>query len=276
MVPSSPLSKLSLSTSSLSKGSLGEAIMEFNLLVDDLQKRMVDEYSSVNPDKNPVLINRKSCSIAALEYALGQYPIFAGSVPRLLGGVRKIAGSVGFDKVALELERNIGQEMGSETQGESHYAMLVRGLRLDLSMDVSSCVPSAATKELCAHLEELMINQKDSFSNIGLSLGAAYALECTAVPELLAVREMVREVKYRKTGVRELGSVLSSFFDLHIQVWEPSHTQELLNACRVHVGIYQVANSKDILIHFQRGFHEVLKSMDTWWQDVYDSGKTFQ
>ena len=61
--------------------------------------------------------------------------------------------------------------------------------------------------------------------------------------------------------------MLKSFFDMHISVWEPGHEQELYKACKNYV------KTKEDLEEFEKGFKEVLSTMDVWWTGLYNELK---
>ncbi|MDO8625861.1 MAG: DUF3865 domain-containing protein [Candidatus Magasanikbacteria bacterium] len=196
---------------------------------------------------NPVASGK---AVVNLEHALVQYQTFTRHVAHLLGLARQGAVRQGWDGVARELARNIGQELGSDSEGVPHHQLLATALRREFLFDVHAHTQSAATDRFIRRLLAELGNK-----NAYRAVGAAYALEDTAVPELEVVLSLVR---YLAAG-RPLAAETKAFFDHHLKVWEPSHEKELRLAAAPLLGAPSAKND------FQAGFMAVMAAMEEWW-----------
>lgn len=196
---------------------------------------------------NPVATHKKK---VRLEHVLVQYQVFTRYVALMLTYALQTAIKHGWQGVAGELARNSGQELGSDSAGVAHHMLLATAWRTEFGFDAPWQGASPATERFIA----LMMRELRS-KNPFHALGAAYALEDTAVPELKVVLSLVR---YLACG-RPLATETTWFFDLHLKVWEPSHEAKLRQAAE------PLLTSKRARAAFQSGFTRVMKIMDEWW-----------
>src|SRR3989338_931252 len=189
-----------------------------------LKKAMREEYRAVHSRKNPVALALPNLSLQQLQHSLYQYTIFPRNIVSFLNTAREAARDNQWYEVTRELTRNIGEELGTETGGVPHYDMLVNGLSegIDpqLGPSLRSLSPSEATKAFIAGMERTMSDQKVEYV-----IGGTYALESSAVPELVIIRCAVNELFSRATGEIVLEGQLREFFRKYLQVWEPSHEE---------------------------------------------------
>jgi hypothetical protein len=161
-----------------------------------------------------------------------------------------------------ELVRNIGQELGSETQGLPHYHMLVEGLTAYSITSARTGIPEPnSTGAFMATMFDLLSGPHDLL----FSLGGIYALENTAVPELRIVRTLVLSVfspDLHDAASAEAARGLQGFFQRHLEDWEPSH-RDTLYACVAPLVRQSAARAQ-----FEQGFRTVLGAMDRWWQNL--------
>src|SRR3989338_4576011 len=155
-------------------------------LTEELKSAMRTEYHSVN-SKNPVARGLKSISTQGLQNAISQYIFLPRNIVPFLYLARDKARADGWKEVADELTRNMGEELGTETNGVTHYDMLLKGLSegIDTTLECSlrELQPSLATKVFIEGMEAIM-----NGSRAPHVLGGTYALESSAVPELGIVR----------------------------------------------------------------------------------------
>lgn len=167
-----------------------------------------------------------------------------------------------------ELHRNLGEELGSQTNGVSNQEMLEQFLVKEL--DVNVRVPwSEGTETFITGL------LKDfSTRTPGFVAGMIYALEATACPELKVVAEIInaaagREIvnlailedqshaaEIRKHGV----NTLADFLALHTLDFEVGHE----NGLRITLESFASENWPE----FQNGFNCVIVYMMTWWLEL--------
>ncbi len=233
----------------------------YDQLIDRLQKVMMDDYVSVHPGKNPLSVSFSSISTSQLAYMLGQYTLFPRHIVLFLCAAQEKAKKEGWDNVASELERNIGQELGSETDSTPHYDLLVKGIKERVGTDVRRVKPSVATIQFTDGMLRAMRSDDVSYA-----LGSAYATECSAVPELRIVVKAIR-VLFKRKDSEDLGSALTVFFRNHLGDWEPSHEGLL----RENLADYLMPERH---VAFEQGFRKVMSTMDEWWNGMYEESKT--
>ncbi len=237
------------------------ATQQYDGLMDRLQTAMMNDYVAVHQGKNPLSITLSNISTNQLAYQLGQYVLFPRYIVLFLSAAQEKAEKAGWADVASELERNIGQELGSETNHKPHYDLLVEGLNERLGIDLRSVKPSSATIQFTDNMLHAARSEEAAYA-----LGSTYATECSAVPELRIVVRAVKELFKRKESA-ELGPALTVFFRKHLGDWEPSHEGLL----RESLTDYLTPNQYAL---FEQGFRQVMSTMDYWWKGIYEESLT--
>ena len=235
-------------------------------LTDRLNKAMMDEYIAVSPTQNPLAQQLPKLDNLSLREVVCQYTIFPRSIVSLLSTARDTARECGWNEVDVELTRNIGEELGTETEGLTHYQMLVRGLEFVvmpyIARKLSRLEPNKHTGQFIWQMDRVVSGKPHD------ALGGTYALECSAVPELVLVKHAIETFHKRATG-RDLAprGSLMEFFDLHIGTWEPDHEEGL----RETTAKYVTTEADQKL--FEQGFRDVMETMDTWWTGLLDESQ---
>lgn len=227
----------------------------------NLTRRMREVHTAVHPGKNPVAQGLGTYEISHLEHVIGQYSLFPQSIVDFLYVARDTSRKAGWNEVATELTRNIGEELGTESDGVSHYEMLLHGIA-DQAGEASykefkTLEASPATSTFLARVKHAVGN-----TDVAYAIGATYALESSAVPELVIVRDILTRFLTLAAN-RPIEGTLKSFFDMHLGTWEPGHEQGL------HASIPRYVSAQD-LPSFHAGFEEVMDAMDAWWAGLND------
>ncbi len=102
--------------------------MEFNHLTKQLNQLLAQDYVAFSITENPVVKILSQASFAQIAYVMQQYSIFPKELVGFTELARRKALGAGWNGVAQELQENIDEEMGSTTQGISHYTLLADGL----------------------------------------------------------------------------------------------------------------------------------------------------
>lgn len=229
----------------------------YSEFVDGLRKSMLDDYIAVSSRRNPVATQLNGMCPDSLAYVIQQYSWFPRKIVSFLCEARAVTRAAGWHRADRELTRNLGEELGSETEGTPHAEVLLRGLERGLGLEtVRDVQPTAGTLRFLAKMRESFASTED----VACVAGAAYALEASAVPELDIVWRVVRH--YAMLKVRDQGHdyrTLAVFFDLHLNVWEPGHEAGLRKACRTQLEGIVERNE------FEAGFRRVMAQMDEWW-----------
>lgn len=253
----------------------------FAELVESLNASMIEDYVAVNKQNNPIAIAMQSVHSSEQEHlqqlcwAVEQYSYFPKYISSFLSMAKDAASNAGWDSAAAELERNIGEERGSRTNGITHYNMLLNGLRDEIGLTIPAYDMCSATrafkqemtdcftasKMLKPETSETQITTREHF--VEYAMGAIYANESTAIPELEIVIDIVNQLAIKKTGAQiKYDGTLAKFFDGHLNVWEPGHESGLREAIQPYM-------SKEGQDHFESGFRDVMQIMDRWWNGMH-------
>ncbi len=200
--------------------------------------------------------------------ALAQYTFLPAHIVELLSTARLRLRT--WSGVAAELSRNICEELGSRTQGLSHYEILATGLLAELQLDIRSANPQPCTRLFLEDLDSLMANETAL-----VAAGAVYALEDSAVPELEVAAEVINGYADRigrpapidfsaaASGERATSiPILGAFFRMHIYDFEVGHRSRLAAELSVHL---PTAAEESL---FEQGYLRTLCAMSTWWADI--------
>lgn len=248
--------------------------MKTNLFFQQLNTEMTERSFLKN---NPVLAKAKEGQLSkeSLAEVIRQYVRFPEEIVKMLQGA---ASHFPVEHpVYRELERNWGQESGSETGGIAHVEILKHGLARDLNLDAKNVVGAQSTEMFVSTVLEGMK------TNPFFALGQAYALEASAVPELAILvgpainlhatqvgkPEPIKKVALQEDGTFALPTIkteqeayamdMSSWFAMHIVDFEVGHRDFLRE--RATAVLTDDAKQEE----FARGFRQVLDAMDRWW-----------
>lgn len=217
--------------------------------------RMMAEKSVLNPKLNPVAGELQSLTQQQIAYVIEQYSLFPKYIVGFLTQAKNRAQAEQWTDVETALKDNIGEEQGSDSGGVSHYNLLKKGLAAELQINISATTAHAATQKFLAEMEEVL-----SSENPYVVLGAIYACECTAIPELTIVRDVVQAYAIQQNG-RTLSddSALVTFIATHLDSWEVGHEDDLRKACKT------CTSQKSECAALEVGFENVLITMRDWW-----------
>ncbi|MDO8564282.1 MAG: DUF3865 domain-containing protein [Nanoarchaeota archaeon] len=243
--------------------------METHKELTERLKKIMRTHDAVHIKRNPLARGLKDISTEGLENAVSQYTIFPRNIVSFLYSARDKAKIEGWKEVATELTRNMGEELGTETNGATHYEMLIRGIAQGINPSLENQLrnlqPSPSTDTFIKDMKEIIGDFKAPAPYV---LGGTYALETSAVPELVIVRRAVNELFTRKTGKPMQDGKLKDFFKYHLGTWEPGHEEGLRDTTAIYV-----KNQPDQIL-FENGFKDVMYSMDWWWTGLYQESKT--
>ena len=247
-------------------------------LLRNLRGEMRTRYVAVNQRTNPIGRDVAMLETGQLLHVVVQYAIFPANIIGFLSAARDSAELAGWEGVVGELERNIGEERGSRSdlvgaqfKDVTHYDILVSGLAQTLGANLgytpaSDLEESLRTTAAAPAMATFVKTIESEVGNVNsaYSVGAAYALESSAVPELVIVRNIVNELCTRVNGTAmgEEG-YLRRFFDIHLKDWEPGHEAGLRETTQIAI------TSTELQQAFASGFHAVMKTEDALWNGLY-------
>lgn len=224
-------------------------------LFETLTHLMMTAYLLFDRAKNPVIA--MATTTERLTHALGQYSILPREIVKILTLAQARAVTEEWQSVVDDLARNLAEECGRDTYNKSHYQILVDGVAQDLGLDIRTIEAHEATQHFIASVYA-GLNHKDA----RYALGVVYALECSAVPELRIVYELVSNLSTQTS--QTIGEALQDFFDRHLAVWEPGHEAGLRLAAKKYL------HSDAEYTSFRDGFLATIQAMENWWQGMAD------
>jgi hypothetical protein len=224
--------------------------MEFNHLTKQLNQLLAQDYVAFSNTENPVVKILSQASFAQIAYVMRQYSIFPKELVGFTELARRKALVAGWNGVAQELKENIAEEMGSTTQGISHYTLLAEGLEEGLDVPVKNTMPSVATSKLLKTMLSVFDCQVDYV------LGATYAIEATSIPELTLI---VQLLDWLLEGA--MPKDLEYFFSKHLDEWEIEHEAGLRTSVAAYIQPEQFGE-------FAAGFRAMIDAMEVWWQEL--------
>ena len=237
-------------------------MMTFEQLTQRLNKAMVAEYVAVSRQRNPVYTRLSAMSQRQLSQIAAQYISFPENIVSFLYNAGEAARCSGWTAFSQEMDRNIGEEEGSDSGGMTHVNMLLNGVRETTRLDYAEVQKSQEYANRMtstrAFNDAMFHHTKIADHAMPYIAGATYALESTAVPELEIVQDMIRELAARTTGDETFSPLLQRFFDGHLQTWEVGHESRLRDACTQYV-------LPPMEVEFECGFRATMHTMDSWW-----------
>jgi hypothetical protein len=205
------------------------------------------EHPASNPDRHPVMALLPYLSEGALHHVLRQYSLFPQALLQYIGLAQRKSAAAGYQRLSAVLAENLAEEQGSLTDGKSHAALFTEGLEAALKISLRNTPPSAATAILLRTIRLIFAKP------VAFTLGAMYAIEATAIEELKIVQQLV---ELATEGL--LPPSLQSFFEMHLNQWEPEHEQALRSAIYAQLDASQEEE-------FTAGFQALMVALDAWW-----------
>lgn len=218
---------------------------------------ILDAASFLKPEENPVAARADKKGLA---YALEQYSLLPLHIIDMLKLAKKAARWAGWEPVVTEFNRNIGQERGSDSEGVSHYRILAQAMQSEFGINLPHAAREA-TDTFIHSTKELLRNPNPYFV-----MGVAYALESSAVPELEVVLSFIKKL----AGDRPLHEPTKSFFDKHLNTWEPSHESELRQAVAPFIATEQNMEA------MRQGFTQTIEAMRIWWNKLAEEAEQIE
>jgi hypothetical protein len=215
---------------------------------------MMEDYASVNPSSNPIANSLHNLSSDQLVFLVGQYSWFSKTIGSLLLDAFYVTMSAGWLDIGNELKQNISEELDICNDKLPHYVLLRLGIKEGLEIDISSVKQSPATETFLLGLRDCVNNPDPAYVS-----GASYALESSAVPELVMVYSWVQ--KLFGDIAKAIPDHIRLFFESHIQEIEILHKGRLGIVCSRYI-------SQAHQDQFSMGFKSILQIMDQWWNSL--------
>jgi hypothetical protein len=239
----------------------------------------LNRHAAFSELKNPVLVRaaRGAVKTGSVAEVLKQYSLLPATIVEFLQiGETRLSR---WKEIREELKRNIGEEMGSRTDGQTHYEILKTATARELGLYLSNVKPTACTEKFLHEIRLGLHEQPPPYA-----AGMLFALEASAIPELTVVARIVNlyaeligsveipitlsEIDW-KTGetarrLTEGQYTLNRFFAAHLFDFEVGHKNRLAEAVGKHLGAVHE------LTGFEQGFESLLCIMGRWWDALAD------
>ncbi len=226
-------------------------------LLDNLDAALTVKYQAVNYETNPVAVDFDDYSTNEKIYVLAQYSLFSRYIVRFLIEVLYKTSMGGLGLVAAEMQRNLAEELSDGENGDPHYVLLIKGFLLALNKNLYSVEASKATRSFEQHILTSIHDGNSAFAT-----GVAYALESSAVPELIMTRTFVDRL-FAEFDI-EIPTAIRRFFGSHIGEIEVMHKSRLRD---VTIDSFSTA---DELFSYGDGFDIAMNCMNDWWIGLAD------
>jgi hypothetical protein len=224
---------------------------------------MLDDYKCVSDKKNPFVKIESSLSKSELEQLISQYSLFPKNIISFFIAALYNLNYHNWTDISSELIRNLNEELGQPFDSKEfeehekflyrpHYVILREGILKGLGLDLKKTVAQQSTNAFLATIKQTLDN--DNPAIVG---GATYALESSAIPELQIVSSLT--ARLFELSNRQMPDSLREFFLFHIDEIEVGHRDRLIETCSKYI-----SSDKD-MDNFEKGFREVLATMDMWW-----------
>jgi phenylpropionate dioxygenase-like ring-hydroxylating dioxygenase large terminal subunit len=218
-------------------------------LFHQLQRIMLDEYPLYNIETGPVALALQHASTEQLIYIISQYTILPRELVTYMELCRDKSRQMHWDKIAIELEDNIAEELGAGNNNISHYTMLISGLEKGLGRTLTDTQPSSATAHMLTSIKNLFQHPPVYV------LGTMYAVEKVSISELTLTKKIISLL------LGEMPEQLQAFYDMHLDVWEIEHEADLRKSIADYI------TPADYLM-FESGFRVILDIFDIWWRSL--------
>lgn len=237
---------------------------------------LANNHPSMSLTLNPVLA--ANLSTQQVISVLKQYCFLPAYIVQFLTKGMDRCRKCGYSNIVTELERNIAEEQGSRTQGQVHYDILVDGIQRELGVNTTEAKANKETVVFLNGIEGALGHPCAEFA-----IGTLYALESSAVPELLVVASVINKLRENDQPVVDLQAMtsvqasrqakwkvgkysLQDFFTLHILDFEKGHESRLRT--NIQADSANMKASTDWPVLFEAGFEHTLQLMDDWWDEL--------
>lgn len=224
----------------------------------ELQDIARQAFPKLQAHSNPIRINVRNWSEPELAFLIGEYSRFATAAVHMLfdAQIRLHSG-----ELSLELQRNIGEELGSQSGGIPHLELMRSGYRSELGLDTDAVEATALTREFIDRLSAVFCSANRSFL-----AGALLAFETVAVDEFRVVAAMIYRFGELRAVTLAPESLTARYIAGHVSLTadddgndpEMEHYLGMLNAVGASV---EPSEYPEVA----RGFLAVCLELEAWW-----------
>lgn len=223
--------------------------MDYKQTVKEFEARFAD--LGLELSTNPFVKSLyKSDEHSIIEF-IGQYSQFSCAAIHMLFEAR--IRTYNWEKLRIELDRNIEEEEGLETGNIPHLEIMREGYLADFGIDTDRTELRLYTKKMIDNLFELFTS-----NNNALNAGALLAFESIAHDEF-TILDAITKRHVEITG-KQLHKKTRDYIVGHLE-FEIGHREGLRSAIEPYI-------NKENMLEFSKGYALVLTHMSNWWHDV--------
>lgn len=234
--------------------------------------------SVVEDRYNPFVENIDKLTAHHILYFVGQYCHFPANIISILTTACYTISYHGWEYTAKELRENINQELGYgdgkidfgvlSNKIIPHYTILRRAILENTGRDIKDpeFKINAATDKFLKELNNIMAKDDPSYV-----AGASYALESSAINELIIVKKLMELLLEKIEPGKKPTRLMSDFFKYHIDDIEVMHRDELYRNAEqdIYIDYDDDTTLQKRQYDFHKGYSAVLTIMYTWWHELY-------
>ncbi|MGD1842968.1 MAG: DUF3865 domain-containing protein [Thermonemataceae bacterium] len=227
--------------------------------VEALKALVANEFKALSLATNPITAQVEQLSNGQLAFIIIEYAGFSQQAIHFL--LDAMIRTHDWPKLYEEIQENIEEEKGKETEGIPHLEMMRQGYKIDLGLDtdIEDVVYSAVTYAFLKKMRRIFNHNDNAFL-----AGALLALEGTAIQEFHILDKMVKTYDERKGNglVNAPNITLTNLYIDGHKDFEIEHEAHLFEAVKPYI-------QEDNVHKMVRGYLNVAITMNVWWEQLY-------
>lgn len=231
-----------------------QTFSDYRSLVRSLEGYVI-ECLDLEHKQNPVVKRLSELNKNEVRWVIKEYSQFSNEAIHMLLDARLRTHE--WPKVAEEIDRNIDEEKGKETQGVPHLEIMRKGYQISLSFDVNFYEPAAATKKFIHEMRRIFRKKENAYL-----AGALLAFESVSIPEFYVLDSLLEKWE-KENGILTRNEYTSDYVKGH-KFFEVGHKEGLLQAIEPYIESSRAGN-------FAAGYLAVCVTISNWWNDLSES-----
>lgn len=223
--------------------------MEYKEVVKELESTFAKH--GLILETNPFIKNIDNASDYEIVKFIGQYSQFSCAAIHMLFEAR--IRTYAWEKLRIELDRNIEEEEGLETGNIPHLEIMREGYRADFGINTDHIEVEHYTQNMIDNLFDIFKTKSNA-----CNAGALLAFESIAHDEFTILDAITK--KYVEIIEKPLHNKTRDYIVGHLE-FEIGHREGLKAAIEPYI-------NKENVLQFKHGYDFVLYQMSGWWQNI--------
>lgn len=228
----------------------------YEACVSLLKDLICTDFKALTVESNPITVNIEAFSDSQLAFIITEYAGFSQEAIHML--LDAMIRSHNWPQLYAEIQENIDEEKGKDTQGVPHLEIMRQGYRIDLGIETEEKDYSEITTAFLRDMRKIFNNKDNAFL-----AGALLALEGTAIYEFHILDKIIKEYDRRKgSGLLEksVDTLTNLYIDGH-KDFEIGHEAHLREAISPYI-------HRDNIHKLVKGYLNVCFIMNLWWEQL--------